>query len=67
MEYRDCFEWAWDLLSRQGKCDARGGSEYQRCREEWDSTEGPYAAMQYIKRAANAPRHDLPPIPEGQS
>lgn len=51
MEYR--FDYVWDRLADQGKCDSRGGAEYVRVRREWHDAGAPVDLEAFIIRRAN--------------
>ena len=49
----DVFDDAWYLLEYSGKCDAKGGMQYQRIAGEWESQERELMAALFIAMRAN--------------
>ncbi len=47
------FRRAYHALSKQGKCDAVGGCEYERVRDEWIVYTGPMPVREFIYERAN--------------
>jgi hypothetical protein len=53
------FDAAWDRLSILGKCDDRGGQEYQRVKEEWLASQRPADIWAFILDRANIGPDDV--------
>jgi len=49
------FNNVWDMLARQGACDARGGMEYLRVWGEWNFQLRPTPVTRFIVATANTP------------
>lgn len=50
---------AYERLAEEGKCDAAGGREYQRVRQEWKDAGRPDDMDGFIIKRANVSPFDL--------
>lgn len=47
------FDQIWTLCGENGWCDAIGGMEYRRVRQEWQESGYPLDIVGFIRRRAN--------------
>lgn len=56
------FDSVWEQMARQGACDSKGGSEYQRVFRTWFAAGCPENIAAYIWVQANLPAYGERPI-----
>jgi hypothetical protein len=49
----ECFDQIWEVWSEEGACDAPGGAEYRRVRNEWIQNGYPTPISTFIRARAN--------------